>query len=101
MAWFTKKAQIAWSGPADGEGPSYSGAEAMASGLLPLHKLVAWLKARPEMKGKGIISAKRVKAALIEDELHHWRDKRGTVKLIGYYIPEKALKEILDLEEYF
>jgi hypothetical protein len=97
---FQKQQQIAWSGPAP-VGPSYSGAQAMAAGLLPLAELVKWLQGREEMKGKGRITAQRVREATMPEEEHHWRDSRGSVKMVGFYRPEKALADIIELEDLF
>ena len=95
-----RRRNIPWSGP-NPVGPSISGDEAMRDGLLPEHEFLKWLRKRPELRGKGRITKQRVEEAVFPDEKHHWRDKRGTVRLIGFYKPESALKEILELGEWF
>ena len=99
MARFQKKWQPPWSGPT-GKGPSLSGTEATSEGLLPLPELIKWLRLQPQMKGKGRLTQKRIRMAVLEDEKHHWKDSRG-VRLVEFYDRDRALREVVELGEYF
>lgn len=93
---------IPWSGEKT-TGPSFSGMEAMADGLLPEHELVKRLPSLLKSAGvkyEGRITAQRVRSAVIEDEKHHWKNSNG-VRLIGFFNPERVVREIADLGEYF
>jgi len=100
MTQFRKRWRPPWSG-LEPTGPSLSGTHAQADGLLALPDLVKWL--RPRLKGKisGRITHRRIELSISCEERHHWRNSRGQVKMVEFFNPEKALREILELGEYF